>query len=188
MKLEEWKTYRTRFLVQAKQITSTLTFVDHLGRQHCGRKGDYLVESSDGVLSIAPRRIFEDIYVPMVISGEATVPGEAASAETLARKFDSPKFETLEIERLRLPGPPPVRQRTAGSFAGKRDHVATAAKPALSAVEEPALSLSKGAVPPNRSEAEPISDLEESAARVRGRKLPQPCRDRRSSASNLGLM
>ena len=65
MKSEEWKTYRTRFLVQAKQLSSTLTFVDHLGRQHCGRKGDYLVESSDGVLSIAPRRIFEDIYVPM---------------------------------------------------------------------------------------------------------------------------
>jgi hypothetical protein len=39
--------------------------VDSLGRQHCGRKGDYLVESSDGVVSIAPRQIFEDIYVAM---------------------------------------------------------------------------------------------------------------------------
>ena len=65
MKSEQWKTYRTRFLVKAKQLSSSLSFVDHLGRQHCGRKGDYLVESSDGVLSIAPRRIFEDIYVPM---------------------------------------------------------------------------------------------------------------------------
>ena len=65
MKSEQWKTYRTRFFVKAKQLSSTLSFVDHLGRQHCGRKGDYLVESSDGVLSIAPRRIFEDIYVPM---------------------------------------------------------------------------------------------------------------------------
>ena len=67
MKSEQWKTYRTRFLVKAKQLSSSLSFVDHLGRQHCGRKGDYLVESSDGVLSIAPRRIFEDIYVPMTL-------------------------------------------------------------------------------------------------------------------------
>jgi len=65
MKSAEWKTYRTRFLVKAKQLSSNLTFVDHLGRQHCGRKGDYLVESFDGVLSIAPRQIFEDVYVPM---------------------------------------------------------------------------------------------------------------------------
>jgi hypothetical protein len=63
MKSVEWKTYRTRFLVQAKQLNSALSFVDPLGRTHCGRKGDYLVESSDGVISIAPRQIFEDIYV-----------------------------------------------------------------------------------------------------------------------------
>ena len=65
MKSEEWKSYRTRFLVNAKQLNSSLSFFDHLGRQHCGQKGDYLVESSDGVISIAPRAIFEDIYVPM---------------------------------------------------------------------------------------------------------------------------
>ena len=65
MKSEEWKSYRTRFLVNAKQLNSALSFVDHLGRQHRGCKGDYLVESSDGVISIAPRRVFEDIYVPM---------------------------------------------------------------------------------------------------------------------------
>jgi hypothetical protein len=63
MKPAEWKTYRTRFLVKAKQLSSSLSFVDALGRQHSGRKGDYLVESSDGVVSIAPRQIFEDIYV-----------------------------------------------------------------------------------------------------------------------------
>lgn len=66
MKTEEWKTYRTRFLVKAKQLSSTLTFVDHLGRRHSGRKGDYLVESIDGVISITPRQIFEDIYVVML--------------------------------------------------------------------------------------------------------------------------
>ena len=65
MKANPWITYRTRFLVKAKQLTTTLTFTDVLGRQHSGRKGDYLVESSDGVLRIAPRQIFEDIYVPL---------------------------------------------------------------------------------------------------------------------------
>src|SRR5579864_6155240 len=65
MKPVEWKTYRTRFLVKAKQLNSALSFTDHLGRQHCGRRGDYLVESGDGVLSIAPRQIFEVIYVQM---------------------------------------------------------------------------------------------------------------------------
>jgi hypothetical protein len=65
MKATPWTTYRTRFLVQAKQLTTSLTFTDALGRQHSGRKGDYLVESSDGVLRVAPRQIFEDIYVPL---------------------------------------------------------------------------------------------------------------------------
>jgi hypothetical protein len=65
MKAAEWKTYRTRFLVHAKQLDSSLSFTDSLGRQHSGQKGDYLVESADGLLRIAPRQIFEDIYVPM---------------------------------------------------------------------------------------------------------------------------
>ena len=71
MKAMHWMTYRTRFLVKAKQLSSSLTFTDSLGRQHSGRKGDYLVESSDGVLRIAPRRFFEDVYVPMALGGEA---------------------------------------------------------------------------------------------------------------------
>jgi len=49
----EWKTYRTRFLIKAKQLTETSSFVDPLGREHQGRPGDYLVESSDGVRLIA---------------------------------------------------------------------------------------------------------------------------------------
>jgi hypothetical protein len=65
MKSREWKTYRTRFLVKARQLSSSLSFEDSLGRQHSGRKGDYLVESSEGIVSIAPRQIFEDIYVAM---------------------------------------------------------------------------------------------------------------------------
>lgn len=62
---ESWNTYRTRFLVRAKQLTQSLTFTDPLGREHRGRPGDYLVQSSEGLLRIAPREIFEDIYVPM---------------------------------------------------------------------------------------------------------------------------
>jgi hypothetical protein len=72
----QWKTYRTRFLVKAKQLSSNLVFTDSLGRRHSGRKGDYLVESTDGVLSIAPRQIFEDIYVSMPFT---TAPTAAAA-------------------------------------------------------------------------------------------------------------
>jgi hypothetical protein len=60
-----WKTYRTRFLVRAQQLDQMLSFTDILGREHRGQIGDYLVESSDGTRSIAPRAIFEDIYVEM---------------------------------------------------------------------------------------------------------------------------
>ncbi|MFZ0285835.1 MAG: hypothetical protein WAL32_11450 [Terriglobales bacterium] len=61
----EWNIYRTRFLIKAKQLTQPFAFVDALGREHCGQAGDYLVESSDGSRRIAPRQIFEDIYVRM---------------------------------------------------------------------------------------------------------------------------
>jgi len=79
MKTAEWKTYRTRFLVKAKQLSSSLSFTDSLGRQHSGSKGDYLVESSDGILRIAPRQIFEDIYVSMDAPQEAAQDLIAAS-------------------------------------------------------------------------------------------------------------
>ena len=86
MKAEDWKTYRTRFLVKAKQLSSALSFVDSFGRQHSGRKGDYLVESSEGVISIAPRQIFEDIYVAM--AGDISTP--APPADALRRKLPQP--------------------------------------------------------------------------------------------------
>jgi hypothetical protein len=66
----EWKVYRTRFLIRARQLTEPLAFVDVLGREHCGKPGDYLVESSDGMRRIASREIFEDVYVPMGPAGE----------------------------------------------------------------------------------------------------------------------
>ncbi len=61
----EWITYRTRFLIRARRLDSPMTFVDTLGREHSGQIGDYLVLSSEGSQRIAPREIFEDIYVPM---------------------------------------------------------------------------------------------------------------------------
>ena len=62
---DNWNTYRTRFLVRAKRLTEALTFTDPLGREHHGLPGDYLVQSSNGLLRIAPREIFEDVYVVM---------------------------------------------------------------------------------------------------------------------------
>jgi len=105
MKSEEWKTYRTRFLVKSKQLTSSLSFVDHLGRQHSGRKGDYLVESFDGVLSIAPRRIFEDIYVLMSsdeTSGEPTIrQTQFKDAALRQTPVEQPALQILSTRGLR---------------------------------------------------------------------------------------
>jgi hypothetical protein len=60
---DDWNIYRTRFLVRAKQLTQPVVFTDPLGREHRGNPGDYLVESSEGLLRVAPREIFEDVYV-----------------------------------------------------------------------------------------------------------------------------
>lgn len=60
-----WQMYRTRFLIKAQQLTEPMTFIDALGREQCGKPGDYLVEFSDGRRTIQRRDIFEDIYVPM---------------------------------------------------------------------------------------------------------------------------
>jgi hypothetical protein len=61
----QWKVYRTRFLVKAKQLTEPFSFINGLGYKHSGKPGDYLVEWSYGVKSILPRRFFEDVYVCM---------------------------------------------------------------------------------------------------------------------------
>jgi len=62
---DDLNVYRTRFLVRAKQLTQPLVFTDPLGREHRGLPGDYVVQSSEGLLRIAPQEIFEDVYVPM---------------------------------------------------------------------------------------------------------------------------
>jgi len=143
MKSVEWKTYRTRFLVKAKQLTSPLSFTDPLGRQHCGRKGDYLVESSEGVLSITPRLIFEDIYVTMPES-ETSPTCEKTPERVLNRSVTDDLALPVRFDDFDL------------------EDVATLPQPLARARHD-------------------------DAARVR-RKLPQPCRDRRSAPSRLGLM
>ena len=60
----DWQTYRTRFTIRARTLSAPLSFIDGLGREQSGNTGDYLVESN-GVVTITPRRIFEDVYVAM---------------------------------------------------------------------------------------------------------------------------
>src|SRR5580658_9796297 len=106
-----WITYRTRFLVKAQQLTTSLTFIDLLGRQHSGRKGDYLVESSDGVLSIAPRQIFEDVYVSMPQAEAESQPDDNAFAldesARARRKLPQPCSGPRPATRLGLMHEPP---------------------------------------------------------------------------------
>jgi len=70
----DWQTYRTRFTVRARILTAPLSFVDALGREQNGKRGDYLVESN-GMVTIASRNIFEDVYIaldPSQASAETT--------------------------------------------------------------------------------------------------------------------
>ena len=87
-----WKIYRTRFLIKAQQLTEPLAFVDALGREHRGQPGDYLVESSDGSQRIAPRLIFEDVYVAMGSADghRSTSLDRDASASPFRRRNSSP--------------------------------------------------------------------------------------------------
>jgi hypothetical protein len=86
----EWQVYRTRFLIRARQLAEPLSFVDALGREHQGDRGDYLVESSDGTSRIAPRHIFEDIYVAMGPAGDEWPAAPAApKQETPRRRSDA---------------------------------------------------------------------------------------------------
>ena len=154
MKSEQWKSYRTRFLVKAKQLSSSLSFVDHLGRQHCGRKGDYLVESSDGVLSIAPRRIFEDIYVRDVISRRSTCRPRFCLTiphSTKPSMLDSNKSSANEVapalaahlrEKFSATRSPPRRDSPyrTGQTPALSPQVASASAPFASAANFPDLS------------------------------------------------
>jgi len=86
-----WQIYRTRFLVKAKQLAEPMFFVDALGREHRGQKGDYLVESSDGLQRIAPQQIFEDIYVPMEPARSVNAALPARNLQTASVSRGSPR-------------------------------------------------------------------------------------------------
>jgi hypothetical protein len=117
----EWKTYRTRFLIKAKQLNSNLSFTDALGRQHCGRKGDYLVESFEGVLSIAPRQIFEDIYVPMSgVPAEPLNTGTISLPDLPAGKPSQPAVEAFDLNALAQPNFPRRRRSDPPAPAARR--------------------------------------------------------------------
>ena len=110
-----WITYRTRFLVQAKQLSAILAFTDLLGRPHSGRKGDYLVESSDGVLRIVPRQIFEDIYVPLLAG-----PDESPEQPRTSRPYETPPENGIPLSlsispHLTRKSPQPYRDRRSSS-------------------------------------------------------------------------
>ena len=60
---DDWKVYRTRYLVRARRLAAPLAILDSSGKEQIGHEGDYLVECSDGSHRIAPRQIFDDIYV-----------------------------------------------------------------------------------------------------------------------------
>jgi hypothetical protein len=96
----DWQIYRTRFLIRARQLTEPLAFVDALGREHHGQRGDYLVESSDGLQRIAPRAIFEDVYVPMG-------PAESSPPSFAVRKSRQPNLNPHLSHRTTFVGRAP---------------------------------------------------------------------------------
>jgi hypothetical protein len=203
MKSEEWNSYRTRFLVNAKQLNSNLSFVDHLGRQHRGRKGDYLVESSDGVISIAPRRIFEDIYVPMQPfddprTGQTMIGLRRSSNPTSIKQMSSHasssrqsscKHRSFEERSsgegspaLRMAGPISPREIDRMHFEALQIEQVKLGKPRLD-TERLAETISARPKALGRDAIRHDPVRSDQAAAVR--KFPQPCRDPRASALSL---
>ena len=97
----EWTTYRTRFLIQARQLEEPLTFVDCLGREHSGQSGDYLVQSSDGAWRITPREIFEDVYVPIELP-DPTCPARALASPPGSLLASAQRLNPRTAEALRI--------------------------------------------------------------------------------------
>ena len=112
-----WQVYRTRFLVRARRLTRPLVFVDALGREHRGEKGDYLVKSAEGARSITPRKIFEDIYVAMGFSRRAlSLPASAP-----------PSHQTADTSRA----PEPVETRSKGQAPCGKSTAHRASRPLI---------------------------------------------------------
>jgi hypothetical protein len=81
----DWQTYRTRFTIRARMLSAPLSFVDALGREQNGKRGDYLVESN-GMITITPRHIFEDVYVVMETGVETSADSGASFSAQPPRK------------------------------------------------------------------------------------------------------
>jgi len=92
---EEWKVYRTRFLVRARQLIEDLNILDASGREQIGRAGDYLVECSDGSRRIAPRHIFEDVYVEIEAPVEPRMFSLLRDMRRIHQPPDDPRQEPL---------------------------------------------------------------------------------------------
>ena len=60
---DEWQEYRSKFLTRAKRLTAPLKFVDALGQEQRGKRGDYLVEHGSGLQRIWPRLLFENAHI-----------------------------------------------------------------------------------------------------------------------------
>jgi hypothetical protein len=93
----EWNTYRTRFLIKARRLSGPMTFVDAVGREHRGGKGDYLMESSDGFRRIAPRGFFEDAYVPIESVGPLRRPPVGVTLNLRSEKRRASSRELLGL-------------------------------------------------------------------------------------------
>lgn len=89
----DWLTYRTRFTVRARLLSAPLSFIDALGREQNGKRGDYLVESN-GMVTITARHIFEDVYVPL---GSLQDPGLADGRELIANS--SPRKSPISTKK-----------------------------------------------------------------------------------------
>ena len=138
----EWITYRTRFLIKARQLDAPLTFVDCLGREHSGQKGDYLVLSSDGSQRIAPREIFEDIYVPMKDAGPwpawAQIANEDSQVEQrVSRTLPSQQTAAEQSQEFGAAGVAPAGRAGTPVSASSSTHM-----PSQSALSQPASARS----------------------------------------------
>ena len=97
---DDWKTYRTRFVVRARQLTELLTFTDVNGHEQHGRPGDYLIESREG-LRISRREIFEDVYVAMESSESTSGLGpERSGMKSGGHDFNRAEIRGPEIGAL----------------------------------------------------------------------------------------
>lgn len=95
----EWQLYRTRFLVKAKRLTCGMAFVDALGREQRGIKGDYLVESCDGAQRIVPREFFEDVYVNMGTGVDPELMTPSTDSRAIAAAVSSVRKALVEKGR-----------------------------------------------------------------------------------------